>query len=74
MAVVIFLLLVPIATFLLILSDYEVEDGRVYAFVSCLFAAALLTPDAQSAVIVATTAILEFEATLFVIRQAHTYP
>jgi Sec-independent protein secretion pathway component TatC len=71
MLVVTFLLLVPVATFLLVLSDYELEEGRVYYFVGCLLAAALMCPDAHSAIIVATAAILEFEATLFVLRKAH---
>ena len=71
MAAVIFLLLIPVATFLLVLSDYELEDGRVYAFVSCLHAAALLTPDAHNALVIAIAGILEFEATLFVLRRAH---
>lgn len=71
MAIVMFLLLVPIATFLLVLSDYELEDGRMYTFLLCLLSAALMTPDLHSTIIVATAAIFEFEATLFVMRKAH---
>lgn len=71
MAIVTFLLLVPIATFLLVLSDVELEDGRVYTFLLCLLSAALMTPDIQSTVVVATAAVLEFEATLFLLRRAH---
>ncbi|HVK59667.1 MAG TPA: hypothetical protein VM735_12860 [Candidatus Kapabacteria bacterium] len=71
MAVVLFLLLIPLATFLLVLSDCEVEDGRVYTFLICLLGAALLAPDTQSTMVVATAAVLEFEATLFLLRRAH---
>lgn len=71
MAIVMFLLLVPIATFLLVLSDYELEDGRMYTFLLCLLSAALMTSDLHSTIIVATAAVLEFEATLFLLRKAH---
>lgn len=71
MAIVTFLLLVPIATFLLVLSDLELEDGRMHAFLFCLLSAALMTPDVQSTIVVATAAVLEFEATLFLLRKAH---
>lgn len=71
MAIVTFLLLVPVATFLLVLSDVELEDGRVYTFLLCLLSAALMAPDVQSTIVVATAAVLEFEATLFLLRRAH---
>lgn len=71
MAVISFLLLVPIATFLLVISDYELEDGRMYTFLLCLLSAALMTPDVQSTIVVASAAVLEFEATLFLLRKAH---
>jgi hypothetical protein len=70
MAAVLFLLLIPLGVLLLALSDIDIEDGRVHAFVSFMLVAALIAPDAQAAVVICTAAVLEFEAALYVLRRA----
>lgn len=71
MAIVLFLLLIPVAVFLLAVSDYEIAEGRTFSFIIFMLLSAILTPDAQSAIIVCTTAVLEFEAALYLLRKAH---
>lgn len=71
MAIVLFLLLVPLATLFLAASDYELAECRTCSFIIFMLAAAVLAPDAQSAVTVCATAVLEFEAALYLLRKAH---
>jgi hypothetical protein len=71
MAIVLFLLLIPVATFLIALSDYEIAEGRACSFITLMLLSVLLTPDVQSAIIVGTAAVLEFEAALYLLKKAH---
>ena len=71
MAVVLFLLLIPIATFLVALSDYEIAEGRTCSLILFMLLSTILTPDAQSAIMVCTAAVVEFEATLYLLKKAH---
>ena len=71
MGMVLFLLLIPVATWMLALSDFEVEEGRMHAFVIFMLFSTLLTPDVQNAIVVCTTAIIEFEGTLYLLKKAH---
>ena len=70
MAAVLFLLLIPLGVLLLALSDIDIEDGRMHAFVSFLLVTAFIAPDVQSAVVICTAAVLEFEVALYVLRRA----
>ena len=71
MAVVLFLLLIPVATFLIALSDYEIAEGRTCSLIIFMLLSTLLTPDTQSAILVCTAAVIEFEAALYLLRKAH---
>jgi hypothetical protein len=71
MAVVLFLLLIPVATFLVALSDYEIAEGRTCSLILFMLLSTILTPDVQSAIIVCTAAVIEFEAALYLLRKAH---
>lgn len=71
MAIVLFLLLIPVATFLLAMSDYELAEGRTCSLIIFILLSTILTPDLQSAIIVCTTAVVEFEAALYLVEKAH---
>ena len=71
MAIVLFLLLIPVATFLLALSDYELAEGRTCSLIIFILVSIILTSDTQSAIIVCTTAVIEFEAALYLLKKAH---
>jgi hypothetical protein len=69
--IVVFLLLIPVATWLLAVSDMDIADGRMHIFLTILLVSSLLAPDANNALIICITAILEFEGTLLLLEKAH---
>ena len=72
MAVVVFLLLIPVATLLLAASEYEIEDGRVCTFLVIMLLSSLLAPDVKSTVFLGCCGVLEFELSLLFLRKAHS--
>ena len=71
MGIVLFLLLIPAATWLLAISDVDIADGRMHIFLTILLVSSLLAPDAQSALTICITGIVEFEASLYLLAKAH---
>jgi hypothetical protein len=69
--IVLFLLLIPVATWLLAISDVDIADGRMHVFLTILLVSSLVGSDAQNALIICITGIVEFEASLYLLEKAH---
>jgi hypothetical protein len=65
------LLLIPVATWLLAISDVEIADGRMHVFLTILLVSSLVCSDAQNALIICITGIVECEASLYLLEKAH---